>query len=120
MFSIHRLIGQSFSALSASSLEDISAVGSCHSLSEAVLFFSLTLFGLIGSEHDLHLLNFVFIPDCEMVRNDPEAFAFQPKIRFYTMTSYIKPQNTRFVKNFFSFFLSFFIFYKKSAILWGF
>ena len=115
MFSIHRLIGQSFSALCASSLEDVSAIGSCHSLSEAVLFFSLTLFGLIGSEHDLHLLSFVFIPDSEMVRNDPEAFAFQPKIRFYTMTSYIKPQIHRFVKNFFSFFSSFFIFYKKEC-----
>ena len=58
-----KLIGQSFSALCASSLEDVSTVGSSHSLSEAVLFFSLTLFGLIGSEHELHLLNFVFIPD---------------------------------------------------------
>ena len=46
-----RSIGQSFSALSASSLEYVSAVSSSHSLSEAVLFFSLTLFGLIGSEH---------------------------------------------------------------------
>ena len=54
MFSIQMgLVGQFFSALSASSLEDVSAVGSSHSLSEAVLFFSLTLFGLIGSEHDL-------------------------------------------------------------------
>ena len=46
-----RLIGQSFSAFCASSLEDVSAVSSRHSLSEAVLLFSLTLFGLIGSEH---------------------------------------------------------------------
>ena len=46
-----RLIGQSFSALSASSLQNVSAIGSSHSLSEAVLFFSLTLFRLIGSEH---------------------------------------------------------------------
>ena len=120
MFSIQMgLVGQFFSALSASSLEDVSAVGSSHSLSEAVLFFSLTLFGLIGSEHDLHLLKFVFIPDSEMVRNDPEAFAFQPKIRFYTMTSYIKPQIKRFVKNFFSFFHSFFIFYKKIGFCLG-
>lgn len=110
-----RLIGQLFSALRASSLEDVSAVGSSHSLSEAVLFFSLTLFGLIGSEHDLHLLKFVFIPDNEMVRNDPEAFAFQPKIRFYTMTSYIKPYFSRFVKNFFRFFRVFLFFTKKSA-----
>ena len=46
-----KLVGQFFSALSASSFQDISAIGGCHSLSEAVLFFSLTLFGLIGSEH---------------------------------------------------------------------
>jgi hypothetical protein len=46
-----RLIGQSFSALSASSLQYVSAVSGSHSLSEAVLFLSLTLFGLIGSEH---------------------------------------------------------------------
>ena len=74
-----KLIGQLFSALSASSLEDVSAVSSCHSLSEAVLFFSLTLFGLISSEHFLHLLNVVFIPYREMVRNDPEACCFSAK-----------------------------------------
>ena len=43
------LVGQSLSALGASSFEDVSAVGSLHSLSEPVFFFSLTLFGLIGS-----------------------------------------------------------------------
>ena len=74
-----KLIGQLFSALSASSLEDVSAVSSCHSLSEAVLFFSLTLFGLISSEHFLHLLVVVFIPYREMVRNDPEACCFSAK-----------------------------------------
>ena len=46
-----RSIGQSFSAFSASSLQYVSAVSSSHSLSEAVLFLSLTLFGLISSEH---------------------------------------------------------------------
>ena len=64
----HKLIGKSFSALSASSLQYVSAVSGSHSLSEAVLLLSLTLFGLIGSEHSLHLLNFVFIP----VRDVPE------------------------------------------------
>jgi len=49
-------VGQSFSALCASSLEYVSAVSSFHSLSEAMLLFSLTLFRLIGSEHRLHLL----------------------------------------------------------------
>ena len=45
------LVGQSFSALCASSLEYISAVSSLHSLSEAVLLLSLALFRLVSSEH---------------------------------------------------------------------
>ena len=45
------LVGQSLSALCTSSLQNVSAVGSLHSLSETVLLFSLTLFGLVSSEH---------------------------------------------------------------------
>ena len=45
------LVGQSFSALGASSLQDVSAVSGSHSLSEAMLLLSLTLFRLISSEH---------------------------------------------------------------------
>ena len=52
-----KLIGQSLSALCASSLKNVSAVCSSHSLSEAVLLFSLTLFGLVSSEHYMHLLD---------------------------------------------------------------
>ena len=52
-------VGQSFSALSASSLEYVSAVSSSHSLSEAVLFFSLSLLRLVSSEHLVHLLNLI-------------------------------------------------------------
>ena len=51
-----RLVGQSLSALSAASLQNGSSVRSLHSLSEAVLLFSLTLFRLVSSEHLLHLL----------------------------------------------------------------
>ena len=51
-------IGQSLSAFCASSLKNVSAVGSLHSLSEAMLLLSLTLLGLICSEHFLHLLDF--------------------------------------------------------------
>ena len=58
-------VGQSFSALCASSLEYISAVSSLHSLSEAMLLFSLALLRLISSEHRLHLL-----------QNKSEAFRF--------------------------------------------
>ena len=46
-----KLVGQSLSALCASSLKNVSAVGSSHSLSEAMLLLSLTLFRLIRSEH---------------------------------------------------------------------
>ena len=46
-----RSVRQSLSALCASSLQDISAVSSLHSLSEAMLLFSLTLFRLIRSQH---------------------------------------------------------------------
>ena len=56
-FSFHyyvivRLVGQSLSALCTSSLQNVSAVGSSHSLSETMLFLSLTLFGLVSSEHN--------------------------------------------------------------------
>ena len=44
-------VGQSLSALSAASLENVSAVCGLHSLSEAMLLFSLTLFRLVSSEH---------------------------------------------------------------------
>jgi hypothetical protein len=47
-----RLVGQSLSALCTSSLQNVSAVGSSHSLSETMLFLSLTLFGLVSSEHN--------------------------------------------------------------------
>ena len=51
-----QLIGELSSTLGASSLKNLSAVSSCHSLSETVLFFSLSLLGLVCSLHDSHLL----------------------------------------------------------------
>ena len=98
------LICQSFSALCTSSLEDISAVSGSHSLSEAMLFLSLTLFGLVSSKHSLHLLKFVLIPDHEISGITPEACCLLSINTLYTMTSYIKPQMSSFVKRFFSFF----------------
>jgi hypothetical protein len=56
LLSLKRLISQSFSAFSASSLKNVSAVSSSHSLSETVLFFSLSFLRLICSEHYCHLL----------------------------------------------------------------
>ena len=51
-----KLVGQSLSALCTSSLEYVSAVSSLHSLSEAMLLFSLTLLRLVSSQHRMHLL----------------------------------------------------------------
>ena len=59
-YGLSRLIRESYSALCTSSLEDFSAVRGSHSLSEAVLLLSLTLFRLIGSKH-------LDAPPCEMV-----------------------------------------------------
>ena len=53
-----KLIRESLSSFGASSLEYVSAVGCSHSLSETVFFLSLSLLGLISSEHILHLLRF--------------------------------------------------------------
>ena len=79
---LSKLVGQSFSAFSTSSLEYVSSVGSSHSLSETVLFLSLTLFRLIGSKHFVHLLVFVFIPDYEISGIYPEACCFTAELRF--------------------------------------
>jgi hypothetical protein len=45
------LVGESLSSLCTSSLENVSAVSSLHSLAETMFLFSLALFRLIGSEH---------------------------------------------------------------------
>ena len=47
-----RLVSESLSAFCTSSLQNVSAVCSSHSFSETVLFLSLTLFGLVSSEHN--------------------------------------------------------------------
>ena len=46
-----QLVGQSLSALSAATLENVATVSGLHSLSEAMLLLSLTLLRLVGSEH---------------------------------------------------------------------
>ena len=47
------LVGQLFSAFCSSAGKNFAAVSGGHSLSEAVLFLSLKLLWLIGSEHSL-------------------------------------------------------------------
>ena len=108
---------QSFSALCASSLQYVSAVSSSHSFSEAVLFLSLTLFRLISSKHCLHLLKFVLIPDHEISGITPEACCLLSINTLYTMTSYIKPQKSSFVKRFFRFFWNIIIL-PKELLTW--
>ena len=92
-------IGQSFSALCASSLEYVSAVSSSHSLSETVLFFSLSLLRLVSSEHLMHLLNLVVFG-----HEHPKSYGsvLLVHIAKYSMTSYIKPYFFSFVKSFFN------------------
>ena len=46
-----QLVGQSLSALSAATLENVATVSGLHSLSEAMLLLSLALLRLVGSEH---------------------------------------------------------------------
>jgi len=53
---VTELVGKTSSTLGASSFKNLSAVCGSHSFSEAMLFASLSLLGLICSLHDLHLL----------------------------------------------------------------
>ena len=88
-------MGHSLSALCTSSLEYVSAVSSLHSLSEAMLLLSLTLFRLISSEHP-------FAPPLDMIGSVSPFQAWNTL--FHTMTRYIITDDTRFVKTFFDFF----------------
>ena len=53
-------MGQSGSALCASSLENLSSVGGAHSFAEAVLLGSLQLLGLVSSKHLCHSFSLAF------------------------------------------------------------
>ena len=82
-WNFQKLIGQSFSAFCTSSLEYVSSVGSSHSLSETVLFLSLTLLRLVSSKHFVHLLKFVCIPDHEISGIFRKRVALQPNYALY-------------------------------------
>ena len=96
------LIGQSLSAFRASSLKNVSAVCSLHSLSEAMLLLSLKLLGLVSSEHFLHLLIDL-----------SEAFRFSAILRFYTMTSSIIHTKAPICQVFFEIFSKMLSFFRK-------
>ena len=93
-----RSISQSFSALCASSFQDISAVSGLHSLSEAVFLFSLTLFRLISSKHSSAP------PLCWI----GSVSLFSWFTRFYTMTFYIITCTPLFCQ----------VFFEKNNFLW--
>ena len=87
----HELVGQSCSALSTSSLQDLSAVGSSHSLSEAVFDLSLALFRLVCSLHavappsnDRHLFLSVVILFYRSRMPYPDGFTSYDTI-YYTL-----------------------------------
>lgn len=54
--SLFGLVRQSLSSFGSSSGQNFLSVGGHHSLSEAMDLASLSFLGLIGSNHDLHLL----------------------------------------------------------------
>ena len=51
-YSVTKLVGELSSTLGASSLKNFSTVSGCHSFSETMFLFSLSLLRLIGSFHD--------------------------------------------------------------------
>ena len=99
------LVRQSLSALCTSSLEYVSTVSGSHSLSEAMLSFSLALFGLIRSKHLYNLLivsKYYFLKLIRVRRCSP--LAAMPHFRFYTMTKYIIYYSGGVCQEFFEFF----------------
>ena len=50
------LVGQAGAALRTAAGQDLAAVGGTHTLAESVLLGTLTLLGLIGTNHRVHLL----------------------------------------------------------------
>ena len=54
-------MGQASATLGAAAGQHFAAVGSAHSLAEPVFLGALALFGLVGTEHAIHLfLTFIF------------------------------------------------------------
>ena len=83
-----RSIGEASSTLGASSLKNFSAVSGCHSLSEAMFLFSLSLFRLICSLHDSTSFNFFKRQKTRLPRLS---------LRIHTKASYIITEKSQFV-----------------------
>jgi hypothetical protein len=67
---VTELIGKTSSTLGASSFKNFSTVSCSHSFSETVFLVSLSLLGLIGSLHDLHLLVY-FLTSLSYIKERP-------------------------------------------------
>ena len=100
---LRKSVCQSLSALCTTSLQNVSAVSSLHSLSETVLLLSLTLFRLISSKHVWHLL-------ADSYR---KRIVHSRHFRFYTMTSYIINTKCLNCQVFFENFKRFFVFFSS-------
>ena len=98
-----KLVGQSLSALCTSSLQNVSAVGSLHSLSETMLLLSLTLFGLVSSEHNGTSL----ILESEAYRPQDTMHAFYSDSIYYIRNARLLSSTFFILGNFFSFFQNF-------------
>ncbi len=96
-----RLVGQSLSALCTSSLQNVSAVGSSHSLSETMLFLSLTLFGLVSSEHNGTSL----MLESEAYRPKDTMHAFYSDSIYYIRSASVLSSVFLILGDFFAFFL---------------
>ena len=83
-----RSIGEASSTLGASSLKNFSAVSGCHSLSEAMFLFSLSLLRLICSLHDRTSFNFF--------KRQKTRFP-RLSLRIHTKASYIITEKSQFV-----------------------
>ena len=91
-----RSIGEASSTLGASSLKNFSAVSGCHSLSEAMFLFSLSLLRLICSLHDSTSFNFF--------KRQKTRFP-RLSLRIHTKASYIITEKSQFVNFLFNNFL---------------
>jgi hypothetical protein len=79
---VTELIGKTSSTLGASSFKNFSTVSRSHSFSETVFLFSLSLLGLIGSLHDLHLLVY-FLTSLSYIKERP----YESRIYYKTKMS---------------------------------
>ena len=112
-------MSKSLSTFCAASLENVSSVSGLHSLSEAVLFLSLTLFGLVSSKHFIYLLEDwirkrFYRSNCSDRRGKQAKFTLlHNDIVYYTRYGTCL---SRTFLNFLSFFENSFLFYNKRAL----